>query len=72
MQVDASTVVGLVVGFSVFNLILGYVIGHFGISAIKNDIEVIKGLINGQSKIIVASGAPSVVATTPSILASNS
>jgi hypothetical protein len=72
-MLDASTTVGLVVGFSVFNFILGYVLGHFGISQIKNDIEVIKGLIYGQAKVTVTpSSVTSVTAPTPTVFPAHS
>ena len=70
MQVDATTTVALVAGFSVFNLLFGYVIGHFGVSQIKTDIEIIKGLIHGQAKVtVVPAGSVTSVtpATTPGI-----
>lgn len=69
MQVDITTLLWTVGVFSVLNLAIGYVLGHFGITGIANDVAELKGLIHGQSKITVVPGIASVTETKSSPVA---
>lgn len=62
MQVDILSVITAVSIASIVSLGIGYLLGHFGLSGISNDISEIKGLISGSQKISIV---PSSVASNP-------
>lgn len=69
MNIDISTFIGTIFAFSIVNLIFGYVIGRFGITAIENDLSYLKGIISGQDKITIS--APGNLTTSPAVVTVN-
>lgn len=69
-MLDPTTILGLVLGFSALNFVLGYVLGHYGLAAIKAELTTIKELISGQEKVTVTTPTftvPANIITTPAI-----
>lgn len=65
-MIEVTTLIYSILGFSAFNLVLGYILGHYGLSTIESDVSEIKDMLSGKAKVTVAE-TPAVV--TPTVVA---
>ena len=76
-MIDVTTLIEAILGFSAFNLIMGYILGHYGLQTVKTDLQhdltLIKGLIHGQTVTVVpiSSGTSGIAPATPVVIAAD-